>query len=101
MRKSLYLIIGVGNTLRRDDGAVVYLNGTEVFRTNMPGGTISHTTLAPVAVGGADESAWYSVAVSPARLVTGTNVIAVEVHQSSATSSDLSFDLELTGAATP
>ena len=31
--------------INRDDGAVVYLNGTEVFRTNMPTGTISYTTL--------------------------------------------------------
>ena len=33
-------------SLKRDDGAVVYLNGTEVFRTNMPTGTISYTTRA-------------------------------------------------------
>src|SRR6185369_4723161 len=32
--------------LLRDDGAVVYVNGTEVYRSNMPGGTISYTTLA-------------------------------------------------------
>ena len=33
-------------TLRliRDDGAVVYVNGAEVFRTNMPAGTIAYTT---------------------------------------------------------
>jgi hypothetical protein len=30
-------------------------------------------------------------------LKIGTNTIAVEVHQASATSTDLSFDLELTG----
>jgi hypothetical protein len=44
-------------TLRvlRDDGAVVYLNGAEVFRTNMPSGTIGYLTLASIAVGGAEE----------------------------------------------
>ena len=38
----------------RDDGAVVYLNGTEVFRSNMPTGTITYTTLASTTVGGTD-----------------------------------------------
>lgn len=36
--------------VRRDDGAVVYLNGVEVFRTNMPTGTITSTTLASAVV---------------------------------------------------
>ena len=30
----------------RDDGVVVYLNGAEVFRTNMPAGPINNGTLA-------------------------------------------------------
>ena len=47
-----------GSILRllRDDGAVVYLNGAEVFRSNMPAGTIAYRTLASTAIGGADES---------------------------------------------
>jgi carbohydrate binding protein with CBM6 domain/calcineurin-like phosphoesterase family protein/purple acid phosphatase-like protein len=81
----------------RDDGAVVYLNGSEVFRTNMPTGTISDTTPASAAIVGADESVFVSAALSPSSLVAGSNVIAVEVHQSDPTSSDLSFDLELLG----
>src|SRR5258705_10819606 len=32
--------------LIRDDGAVIYINGTEVYRNNMPTGTISYTTFA-------------------------------------------------------
>jgi hypothetical protein len=81
--------------LLRDDGAVVYLNGAEVFRSNMPGGTIGYRTLA---LGAADETvAFYSTNVSPARLVNGMNVFAVEVHQAATNSSDLSFDLELIG----
>jgi hypothetical protein len=65
----------------RDDGAVVYLNGTEVFRTNMPTGTIAYTTLANVTVGGADELAFVSASISPSLLVAGTNVLAVEIRQ--------------------
>ncbi len=79
----------------RDDGVVAYLNGTEIFRNNMPSGTINYNTLATVSVGGADESTWYSVAVNPNTLITGTNVLAVEMHQQSVASSDLSFNARL------
>src|SRR5204863_4574307 len=61
--------------LLRDDGAVVYLNGQEIVRSNMPSGTVAYSTLASAAIGGADESAWYTYTVNPALLVTGTNVI--------------------------
>ncbi|NQU09894.1 choice-of-anchor D domain-containing protein [bacterium] len=84
--------------LNRDDGAVVYINGTEVRRDLMATGTVTATTLATGTVSGSDESAFFETTVSPAVLVTGTNVIAVEVHQTSVTSSDISFDLELAGA---
>ena len=81
-----------------DDGAVVYLNGIEVSRYNLPSGTITNLTFANSAIGGTDETTFvWSRRLNPALLVEGVNVIAVEVHQSSATSSDLSFDLELLG----
>lgn len=86
-------------TLRvvRDDGVVVFLNGTEVYRNNLPTGTITSTTLASAAIGGADESTFYQASISPALLTEGANVLAVEIHQATANSSDISFDLELTG----
>src|SRR5215218_7714607 len=51
--------------LLRDDGAVVYLNGAEVWRSNMPAGAVSYTTPASVAIGGADESAFFQTNISP------------------------------------
>jgi hypothetical protein len=84
--------------LMRDDGAVVYLNGVEVWRTNMPSGTIGHLTLASVAIAGADESTFVQTTINPSLLVTGTNVLAIELHQSGATSSDISLDLQLIGS---
>jgi len=84
--------------LVRDDGAVVYLNGTEVARSNMPAGTVSFSTTASSAIAGAAESAWQTFPLSPALLLEGTNVLAVEMHQSSGSSSDLSFDLQLVGS---
>lgn len=78
----------------RDDGLVVYLNGTEVWRDNLPTGTITSATRASVAIAGADEQAWHEVNI-PNLLVEEENTLAVEVHNSSAGSSDISFDLEL------
>ncbi|HEX8523354.1 MAG TPA: NPCBM/NEW2 domain-containing protein [Tepidisphaeraceae bacterium] len=86
--------------LIRDDGAVVYLNGTEIYRSNMPTGTVAYNTLASTALGGSDETTWLSANVNPALLVAGTNVIAVEIHQAGATSTDISFDFQLIATVT-
>jgi len=83
--------------LMRDDGAVVYLNGVEVARSNMPGGAIGFLTLASSGVGDTDEYIFSEFTADASLLANGTNFIAVEIHQSSATSSDISFDLELNG----
>ena len=40
----------------------------------------------------------FSYSVPPSVLVTGVNVIAVEVHQDVASSSDVSFDLGLSAS---
>ncbi len=79
----------------RDDGEVVYLNGTEVYRTNMPTGSINYLTLASSTVVGTEEDIFHETSVDPGLLVNGTNVLAVEIHQINLTSSDISFDLEL------
>jgi hypothetical protein len=82
-------------SLLRDDGAVVYLNGVEVVRSNMPTGTIDYRTLASTAIGGIDESTYYAFTLSPSSFVAGNNVLAVEIHQSAGNSTDISFNLKL------
>lgn len=94
-------ILGLTLRLLRDDGAVVYLNGVEVHRDNMPSGAIAHETLAGSGVSGALEKEFHSTSLPATALLAGQNTLAVEVHQSSATSSDLSFNLELIGVDTP
>jgi uncharacterized repeat protein (TIGR03806 family) len=81
----------------RDDGAVVYLNGVEVLRSNLPDGPITATTLALTDIDGDAETEFIEAALPRSLLREGTNVVAVEVHQSSALSDDLSFDLVLLG----
>lgn len=85
--------------LRRDDGAIVYLNGNPVMSSNMPGGTVNFDTPASGVVGGDDENTFFSQSVAASALVPGINVLAVEVHQISGGSSDISFDLRLRGNA--
>jgi hypothetical protein len=70
-------------TLRylRDDGCVIYVNGVEVVRSNMPSGTITSSTRATASIGNADETTWLQTALSKATLVTGQNTIAVEIHK--------------------
>ncbi len=76
-----------------DDGAVFYLNGAEVLRFNMPTGAFDETTRASPAVSNAVFVG--PVAIDTSALVRGTNVLAVEVHQSTTASSDVVFGLEL------
>ncbi len=87
--------------LMRDDGAVVYLNGKEVFRSNMPSGTVTYKTLASAAVSGSDESTYYETELAGSQFLTGRNLLAIELHQSSASSSDVSFNLRLDALLMP
>jgi len=88
---------GLTLSVMRDDGAVVYLNGREVFRSNMPSGTVSSSTLATTAAGGADEKTFYDADLKSSDLAAGLNTLAVEIHQAAANSSDIGFDLRLVG----
>ena len=76
-----------------DDGAVFYLNGVEVVRSGMPAGDISSATLAATNVGIPGFTGPFVIA--PTNVVIGVNVLAVEVHQVFATSSDMDFGTEL------
>lgn len=79
-----------------DDGGLIYFNGTEISRYNMPAGTITPNTIS--ATGRAVPTIVGPVTITiPAGLaVSGTNRISVEVHESSSTSSDAVFALQAT-----
>lgn len=79
--------------LRYDNGAVIYLNGKEVGRVNMLYGETSYDTWAVETTSGFKAINFDASAISFLR--NGMNVLAVEVHQSSADSSDMLFDLKL------
>jgi len=66
-----------------DDGAVFYVNGVEVRRLNMPTGAVNFATMASATVGDATFSGPF--VIPSGNLVSGQNILAVEVHQSAAT----------------
>ena len=81
-----------------DDGSAVYLNGTLVATfntTNQVGMPFAYTDLAGAAEP-SDGTRYYSSNIVNS-LIVGVNTLAVEVHQNSLTSSDVSFDLMLWG----
>ncbi|MFO1500531.1 MAG: lysyl oxidase family protein [Verrucomicrobiota bacterium] len=83
-----------------DDGAVFYLNGTELGRLRMPPGPVTPEMGAPPA----EEGKARVLVFSAAGLKLGENVLAVEVHQESGattTTADLFFALSLTASSTP
>jgi hypothetical protein len=82
-----------------DDGSVVYLNGVEIFRANMPAGAITATTFASTAPAEGWPPAGATVFIRTnlaTNVVVGDNVLAVEVHQSAVGSSDEVFGMTLT-----
>ena len=79
-----------------DDGAVVYLNGLEVYRARVPAGQSFQT----LAGNQPDEGVFEITSFPPAALRPGDNVLAAEVHQTSPSSSDLVFGLSLSAQPT-
>jgi len=85
--------------VRRDDGVIVYINGLEVFRDNMPDGPVDYNTPAVTAV---EANGYLEFTVDdPFYFFTGYNVISAEVHQHDLFSSDLVFDLQMSSGPPP
>jgi acid phosphatase type 7 len=87
--------------LIRDDGAVVYLNGLELFRSNMPNGPIGNDTMASTRLDVPDEATPVARSFSTALLSPGLNYLAVELHQADVASEDLSFDMQIVASTGP
>lgn len=83
--------------LKRDDAAVVYLNGAQIMRVNLAS-IYNFETPALSVVDGEDETKLVELVV-PANLLATNNVVAVEIHQASRSDDDISFDFELVATA--
>jgi lysophospholipase L1-like esterase len=83
--------------LNRADGAVVWLNGKELLRVNLPAGPLSFLNRATLPVTGDSLNPYYSTNLVAPFLPAGRNILAVEIHKFSIIQAALSFDLELFG----
>jgi hypothetical protein len=91
--------------IRRDDGAILWLNNDSTPTVmavdtggawNPPGAPYTFNSLAPNATGNTPGLADYATfSIPAAKLVAGENIVAIQLHQSSAGSSDLLIDAEL------
>ncbi len=97
-RRQLIAPVGATNAMIRvrhiiDDGMVLHLNGKEIYRFNMPAGAVSAATQASTTMEGTLLGPFDVLNVT--NLIGGTNVLAVEVHQSGAASPDIVMGVEL------
>jgi hypothetical protein len=81
--------------LLRDDGAVVYINGVEVARSNLPAGTITYTTKAATSIDNEVETTPVTIALPADSVAVGENSLAVEVHQRGNKPGDLTLDAQI------
>lgn len=77
-----------------DGGAIVYLNGIEIARDNMPSDPVTFPTLA-LSDSNVTEGHIDSFTFPPSAFVEGANIIAVEVHNGTVGSSDMGMDLQI------
>lgn len=104
-RKSFTLVDDPGDvsglvmTARYDDGFRLFVNGVEIVRRGLPAAptTITWGTLATNHEASSYETIDLAAAIP--HLVSGTNVLAVELHQQAASSSDLVWDADLTATS--
>jgi len=87
--------------LQRDDGAVIYVNGKELYRDNMPEGRITHNTKSIHVIDGDEETSFYVKVFTSSIFKKGENTISVQVHQCNPYSSDCIFSLEVVGHTDP
>jgi hypothetical protein len=94
------VLSGITLTTRADDGVVVYVNGIEVARQNMPTGNLSagsyataapRTAVAPQVV----------VTVPASALRDGVNTVAASVHRNYRATRDMTFDARIDAMAPP
>lgn len=85
----------------RDDGILVFLNGVEIVRDNLPAGLITYETLSNTTIDGANESLYNIFSIPKSKFVQGVNRISIELHNRGASSSDLRMDAYLKNFVAP
>ncbi len=76
-----------------DDGAIAYVNGNEVLRSAfMPSGEVNYLTGTTTFIPNDVENDFWYYLIDKSYFQNGENVIAIEIHNQTTSSSDISFD---------
>ncbi len=81
-----------------DDGFVLYINGTEAGRYNMPSGSVTYNTYATSYARNNPDSGTLDLDASLFKL--GKNTIAVEIHNNNANSTDVYWEASISQSVT-
>jgi hypothetical protein len=84
-------------TMAADDGVILYLNGQPILTNGLPSGAVTYSTVANRTV---SDATWEFFTVRGVTLNAGTNLLAAEVHQVNASSSDIVWGLGLEATRT-
>jgi hypothetical protein len=96
---SLADISGLRLGYRCDDGFILWINGVEVKRYNVPAGALAYTATAVAAVA-VDPAPFFEEDIAnSSMLLLGTNIVALQAFNASTTSSDLIMDISLSTIA--
>ena len=82
-------------SMKVDDGAVVYLNGNELMRHNLPTGKLGFDTQSLTRINNTNEDKFQTFILPSTHLKKGINDLSVQVMQFNKESSDIYFDLKL------
>jgi hypothetical protein len=93
----------IAGQIKYDDAYRIYVNGVKVLNST---GLADSVALNQYATATAGDNATANITIPVSAFRTGSNTIAVQIHQNSSTSSDVTFDLRLnatvsSGAADP
>lgn len=94
------VISDVRLSFRADDGAVIYVNGIEISRVNLPSGGLSANSYATAAPNAATAAQLHTVTIPASALRSGTNTIAASTHLNWRATPTVSFDAEVVAKAT-
>ena len=93
--------LAYGFQFKRDDGIIIYVNGKEVYRNNLPLGTLTDNTLAIHRIDSDKESEILFSILDVEKFKKGSNIISIAIHQASQSSSDCIFDFDMFGYKDP
>ena len=82
--------------MMRTHGAILYLNGTEIARQNMPADPVSYSTLSSGMVTGANATNYFGFTIPTNALTVGRNLFTAELHLAAVTNTTAGFAVELT-----